>query len=169
MLAVALAIAVAAPATAVALTPKTGVYHGVVDKTPYVQVGGERHNEGEGYIRLKKTSKGLRIVRPGSFTCDGGPCFVDNITAPGWWGKPYKACGSGQNATYPKNTKIPVKQSGSGAWHFSYTARSVETDRRIRFVGTWKAKGKIRGYTQFLMDNGCKSDKLPWTMNWIAK
>ena len=149
-----------APATAGAAV-KAGVYHAVVTKTPATN----GHNEGEGYIRVKKTRNGPRIVAPGHFSCGLGPCYVPTITAPSWFGpKPYKTCTNRYNATYKSGTTIPVR-SGS----FNFTARSaLESTRKIQLVGSWTTSTTIKGFTRFKTANGCLSDKLPWKMTWIA-
>jgi len=159
-LAILTAAFIASPATANA-APKPGVYHGVVKNTPT----SSGHNEGEGYIRLKKTSNGLRIVAPGNFTCPGGPCSVQYITAPSWFGNTtYKTCNNAKNASYVTGTTIPVK-----AGSFDYTGRSAfDTNRKIRIAGTWATSTTITGYTRFTTTGGCVSQKLPWKMTWIA-
>jgi hypothetical protein len=159
-LAVLTAALIASPVAANA-APKPGVYHGVVKNTP--APGG--HNEGEGYVRLKKTTNGLRIVAPGNFTCPGGPCSVQYITAPSWFGDTtYKTCNNTRNAAYATGTSIPVK-----AGSFDYTGRSAfDTNRKIRIAGTWATSTTITGYTRFTTTGGCVSQKLPWKMSWIA-
>jgi hypothetical protein len=153
----------AAPATAGAAL-KAGVYHAVVRNTPATN----GHNEGEGYIRVKNTPNGPRIVAPGHFnapSCGGAPCYVPNITAPSWFGsQPYRTCNNRYNAAYKSGTTIPVKR---GSFNFT-GASAAESTRKIQLVGSWATNTTIKGYTRFKMANGCLSDKLPWKMTWIG-
>jgi hypothetical protein len=150
------AIAALVLAAGAAAAPTPGVYHGTVKGTP--APGG--HNEGEGYIRLEKTSSGRQIVAPGNFTCGGGPCFIPLITAPAWFGDQlYNTCGNTLNAEYDAGTTIPVQQGA-----FDYTAKSHFGGqvRKIQIKGSWVSATKIKGFTRFR--NCANGDKLPWTM-----
>jgi hypothetical protein len=145
-----LALAIAAVAWAV--TPSTGVYHGVVDGSPTGPCGG---NEGEGFFKLRQTTSGKKIVPAGSFQFCGGPASVSKILAPSDF-----ACNQ-LNATLEVG-RIPVSQGS-----FDYTGASPigpgGANRQVRFKGTWQTASKVTGYTR-ITGGGCDSGRVHWTM-----
>jgi hypothetical protein len=166
--AVAVLIAVAAMSQAepaLAATPTNGVYGGVVNGTQFVtDPCGNRHNEGEGYFRVKSTTSGRKVVPPGNFKLCGGTGYLAQIVAPNGGtvgGAPYPACDP-YNANLAV-ASIPIKQ---GAFDWSgYTYRSTTTVPRynVRFHGTWSSATVVKGFTR-ITKGTCDTGKMYWTM-----
>ena len=157
------AIAQVPPAWAVA--PTTGVYGGVIDGTTYApDPCGNRHNEGEGYFRVRKTTTGRKIVPPGNFAGCQGNFYSAYIVAP-------SAGPLGGAGTYPvcdpynaalDADRIPISQ---GAFDFTgYTAQVSNRPRyHIRFKGSWATQTKVKGFTR-ITKGTCDTGKMFWTM-----
>jgi hypothetical protein len=152
-----------------ATTPTTGVYGGVIDGTNYAaDPCGNRHNEGEGYFRAKKTTTGRKIVPPGDFAGCQGPFHSDYIIAPSAGplgsGAGYPVCDP-YNAALDAD-RIPISQ---GAFDFSgYTAQISSRPRyHIRFKGSWVSQTKVKGFTR-ITKGTCDTGKMPWTMKIVA-
>jgi hypothetical protein len=144
-----------------AIAPANGVYQGIVDGSNYATGScGIRHNEGEGYFRVKRTSSGKKIVPPGTFSDCEGPFQIAYIVAPKWSGScdPY-------NATIA--TRIPISQ---GAFDFrGYTAQAFSGEPRyhIHFKGAWVSQTKAKGFTQTARGS-CVGAKEHWTMRLVS-
>jgi hypothetical protein len=164
--AVLIAIAAISQAASVwAATPSNRVFGGVVNRTSYVtDPCGNRHNEGEGYFRVKTTTNGKRIVPPGNFQLCGGSGFLAQIVAPNGGvvgGAPYPNCDP-----YNANLKVASIAIKQGAFDWSgYTAQSSSTQPRyhIRFKGSWSSPGVANGFTR-ITKGTCDTGKMFWTM-----
>jgi hypothetical protein len=141
---------VALPAWAV--TPSNGVYQGIVDGSP----NSNGHNEGEGYLRVKSTSAGKKIVPPGAFQCGGSPCEDDHITAP----QDGFECNQ-------LNVDLTAKSIPISAGAFDYRGDAPigpgGATRHVHFKGAWVAGKTVKGFTRITGD-GCDSGKMHWTM-----
>jgi hypothetical protein len=161
-----IAIAAISPtSSAWAATPSNGVYGGVVNGTTSVaDQCGNRHNEGEGYFRVKTTANGRKVVPPGNFKLCGGPGYLAQIVAPNGGtvgGAPYPACDP-YNANLAV-ASIPIKQ---GAFDWSgYTAKasSSQPHYNVRFKGTWSSASVVKGFTR-ITKGTCDTGKMYWTM-----
>lgn len=144
-------LCLAAPAWAAA--PANGVYQGIVNGTP--NTGG--HNEGEGFLRVKTTASGKKIVPPGAFACGSSTCQDDHITAPSYGFK----CNQ-------LNVNLVTKSIPVVAGAFDYTGVAPigpsGANRHVHFKGSWVSGKRVKGFTR-ITGGGCDSGKLLWTMN----
>ncbi len=135
-----------------AATPKNGVYQGIVNGTQDTN----GHNEGEGYLRIKTTASGRKIVPPGTFACGSSTCQDDHITAPSYGFR------CNQLNVNLAAKRIPVV---AGAFDYSGVAPIGPggANRHVRFKGSWVKATTAKGFTR-ITGGGCDSGKLAWTM-----
>jgi hypothetical protein len=148
-----------------AATPTIGVYGGVINGTQSVtDPCGNRHNEGEGYMRVRNTTNGKRVVPPKNFPACQGPGYLAQIVAPNAGpvgGAPYPVCDP-YNANLDV-ASIPISQ---GAFDWSgYTYRTTSTVPRyhVRFKGSWSSATVVKGFTRITRGT-CDTGKMYWTM-----
>jgi hypothetical protein len=154
-------------ASAWAAKPPTGVFQGIVNGTPHSPVVcGTVHNEGEGYLRVKRTSNGGRKIVPvgNSNYCGGLLSSLTKIQVPSD-AVANSNCNPQLGNVYLKAASVPLSQGA-----FDYTGKTVnlngqETGHRVQFKGSWDAGiSRFKGFTRII---GCTGKKY-WRMKKVA-
>ena len=124
-------------ASAWAATPANGVYQGIVNGSSNTN----GHSEGEGFLRIKTTASGKRIVPPGAFACGSSSCQDNHITAPSFGFK----CNQLNVNLVTKS--IPVV---AGAFDSTGVAPIGPSgaNRHVHFKGSWVSGKRVKGFTR---------------------
>jgi hypothetical protein len=138
--------------TALAVTPANGVYQGTEDGSQKTN----GHNEGEGFMRVKKGTNGKKIVPPGNFACGAYTCASTTILIPV---DPGFKCGFGNRLSA---TSIAIS---AGA--FDYKGKAAQgpggAQINMKFKGAWVTSSKVKGFSR-TWDANCDTGKMFWTM-----
>jgi hypothetical protein len=153
-------------APALAATPVNRVFGGVINRTQSVtDPCGNRHNEGEGYLRVALINGKKKVVPPRNFQACQGTGYWAKILAPNAGpvgGAPFPVCDP-YNANLDV-TSIPIS-GGAFDWT-GYTFRTTATVPRyhVHFKGSWSSPTQVKGFTQ-ITKGTCNTGKMYWTMN----